>query len=308
MTALVTTQAAAQFAPPNTSAVPQSPPSGTSPTPGSTSLIMPSQTQAGSPTNAAREALAKAKKGIADNQAGVAVQAYAQAAVLAMRAPEVATEVQQVKDQLLQRGITAAQLEAVIKQTQATMQPNAMVAPNLLQSPPSGTTAPQSSSAMMQAPAVNPNALANAPYNPLRDKAAALSAQAKLALARGDLMTARQLINQASELKVPDDAFVAGQLKPWQVQIDVERAERSTAAGLVATPSAQGVQQASVQQASGTGADGSSVQSGVFQPAMDKTQVAPASSNSTRPVLDLSGLPMILANLRTSSIVKAWLH
>ncbi len=85
--------------------------------------------------------LRKAKKGIADNQAGVAVQAYAQAAVLALRAPEVATEVQQVKDQLLQRGITAAQLDAVIKQTQATMQPNAMVAPNLLPSPPSGTTA-----------------------------------------------------------------------------------------------------------------------------------------------------------------------
>ncbi len=63
--------------------------------------------------------------------------------------------------------------------------------------------------------------------NPLRDEAVALTAQAKLALGRGDLNTAKAFVDRANSLRVPESAFASGQLRPWQVAMEIDRAQRS---------------------------------------------------------------------------------
>lgn len=97
-----------------------------------------------------------------------------------------------------------------------------------------------------------------------RDQASGLAAQAKAALQRGDLAAAKQLIDQAAAMKVPDNQFAPGQLKPWDVAMDVERALRLRGGSLVTTATANG-------------AGSSAVQPGVFQPTLDASKVAPAS-------------------------------
>ena len=90
-------------------------------------------------------------------------------------------------------------------------------APGLL--PPGPASA---SGAATPAPATQP---AVAP-NPTRDQAASLAAAAKLALQKGDFAAAKSLVDQANALKVPDNQFGPGQLKPWDVTMDIERAIR----------------------------------------------------------------------------------
>jgi len=278
MTALVTTQAAAQFAPPNTQAVPASAPSSTMPTVGS-NLTMPQLAAPNAAATTVREHLTKARKAMVDGQNGVALQAYVHAATLGSRIPEMAAELQQVRDQLQQKGISAMQLDTAMKQA-------AMAAPALL--PPAAPANPQlpslANAIQPQANAGQANAM---PANPLRDQAAALAAQAKLALARGDVANARQMIDRANSLRVPESDFATGQLKPWQVQMEVERAERAQGTTLASAPMNpamsmnQGVVTASVQQASGGMGNPASVQTGVFQPSQDATSVAAASATSS---------------------------
>ena len=68
--------------------------------------------------------------------------------------------------------------------------------------------------------------VASPPVNPLRDQAVNLAAQAKLALGRGDLPNAKSLIEKANSLRIPDSEFAAGQMRPWLVAIEIDRAER----------------------------------------------------------------------------------
>ena len=59
-----------------------------------------------------------------------------------------------------------------------------------------------------------------------KEQALALSAQAKLAMQKGDLLNAKKWIDQAMALKVADGEFSGGQLKPRDVAIDIERTMR----------------------------------------------------------------------------------
>ena len=102
-----------------------------------------------------------------------------------------------------------------------------------------------------------------------RDEASGLAAQAKAALQRGDLAAAKNLVDRAASLQVPDNQFAPGQIKPWDVAMDVERALRLRGNPNVVTAAA----------ITDNNKD-SGVQPGVFQPTRDISKVAPA-SNST---------------------------
>ena len=255
VTALATSQAAAQFIPPPSLAAPSNLQQNTKPADGSNSntttttvpstptLVAPAQVTPNPATAAPasyRDFVAKAKAGIAEGQTNAAIQAFAQATIAANRAPEAAAELQQLREQLVGRGVTALQLEGALRHF----------------------------------------ANQQGPYNPLRDQAAAISAQAKLALARGDVAGARQMIEQAKALNVPEEAFAIGQLRPWQVQVDIERAERMQASGLgTNVVTASGTNPSGVRQAGGMAPMNNPVQPGVFQPNADSTQIAQASNN-----------------------------
>ncbi len=129
----------------------------------------------------------------------------------------------------------------------------------------------------MNSPARNSGAAL--PPNPARDQATGLAAQAKLSLQRGDLVTAKRLIDQAAALKVPDNQFASGQLKPWDVAMDIDRAMRLRGNSPVAN--AGGAQ---VPGLAGLTPDSNgSVQPGVYQPSNDPSRMAQASASALAP-------------------------
>jgi general secretion pathway protein D len=111
----------------------------------------------------------------------------------------------------------------------------------------------------------------------IRDEASGLAAQAKAALQRGDLASAKTLIERAASYKVPDNQFGPNHIKPWDVAMDVERAMR-----LRGNPG--------VSTAGATGASDAEVQPGLFQPGKDASKVAPASSSSVPGLLQETDL------------------
>jgi general secretion pathway protein D len=143
--------------------------------------------------------------------------------------------------------------------------------------PPSAASAPANDSSKSKAAAAllrtASSDTASSQNNPTlspaqaRDEASGLAAQAKAALQRGDLSTAKQLIDRAAALKVPDNQFGPGQIKPWDVAMDVERAIRLRGNAAVTTAGA-------------ANGPSSAVQPGVFQPGMDTSKVAQASSSA----------------------------
>ena len=285
MTALVASQATAQMQPPPTLGAPlnQLPASQVTSSPPVTLSEQEKETLL---TNV-KELIAKSRKAIVDNQAPPAVKNYAQAMAMAGQMPEVAESLQQVREELMKRGIKATQLETAVRAQQAALTASNSVQPPALMTPSNGAAAIPSAPTLL----ANGTPPANAPYNPLRDEAAALAAQAKLALARGDLQGSRQFINQANALQVADDAFGPGQLRPWQVQVDLERAEKSASSS--ATYQQAMNQGNPVQTASNeVVAPGNPVTPSVFQPSTDNTLVAPASSERTlaiQPPSDANG-------------------
>jgi general secretion pathway protein D len=66
-----------------------------------------------------------------------------------------------------------------------------------------------------------------------------LVAQGRVALERGDAAAAVQLARQAESLMVPESAFAAGEMRPWQLLLDAEAAARR-AQGAVQTAAATG--------------------------------------------------------------------
>ncbi|MDP7015807.1 MAG: general secretion pathway protein GspD [Pirellulaceae bacterium] len=105
--------------------------------------------------------------------------------------------------------------------------------------------------------------------HPAKPEAARLTAMAKAALDRGDAQQALALVQQASALGVPDEAFHANELKPWQVGMQANRAATRNS----------GVRQAGYDVrravAQGNVGDGA-VRQGVYNPAQDPTRVAQA--------------------------------
>jgi general secretion pathway protein D len=162
----------------------------------------------------------------------------------------------------------------------------------------------EGSGLMTPPPGLPPIVAADAiPISSLRDQASNLAAQAKLALTRGDLTQARNLLDKANGLRVPDAAYAQGQLRPWQVALELDRAERlrGTTAGQVApggadslpsslaavptgplptatnavTPASQVVP---VTGTTGGPEAGQGVSTGIFQPDQDGTLVQAAAA------------------------------
>ncbi len=134
-------------------------------------------------------------------------------------------------------------------------------------------TAPAAPAAPQLMPSTSEQASQLMPPNPLRDRAVALTAEAKLAVVRGDLQTARGLIDQANSLRVPESAYAANQMRPWQVAMDLARAEMQR------NPQLQNnmVQTAGgVIPAGGTGDPANVVQQGVYQPNVDMSKIQQA--------------------------------
>ena len=83
---------------------------------------------------------------------------------------------------------------------------------------------------------------------------------ARTALDRGDYSAASQFVAQAESLKVPDEAFVGNEPRPWQFRLELARLQRQ---GNVAL--------------------------GVFNPVNDNTNVQVANANGGGPVAQFAG-------------------
>jgi general secretion pathway protein D len=176
--------------------------------------------------------------------------------------------------------------------------PSNMLPPGLLTANTNGlsqpTNMPSTLPPAMMPPATNrestlPPALARSnmqsagPENPLRDQAVGLAVQAKMALDRGDVASAKQFIERANSLRVPDSEYAPGQVKPWNVALDIDRAERlrsnsgvSTATAVIPAAGATGnLPQTAFADPASQGQ--SNVQPGIYQPGNDQSRVAPAS-------------------------------
>jgi len=277
----------------------------------------PTSGQTGTDANAsARSLLVKARAALSEGKTDAAAQAFAQATLAAQQLPEMASELQQTRQQFVERGLSQQTLDQAMRVAQTapglnsraanalrnnatTNQPAGALPPSFSPSqlPPGLLTSNTAGSANSAPPAMLPplNGQAfgmppalpqtakqtNGPANPLRDQAVALAAEAKMALDRGDTVGARQLIEKANSLRVQDSDFVQGQLRPWDVAMQVDRVERlrgATPSGVsnaAATMPIGSVQNATAQSNQINNA--SNVQAGVYQPQTDRTQVAPAS-------------------------------
>ncbi len=261
----------------------------------------PANGQTADASASARSLLVKARAALSEGKQDAAAQAFAQATIAAQQAPEMASELQQTRQQFVERGLSQQALDQAMRVAQTAPgltgraanalrsnntapTGNLQLPPGLLTSSPTGNVVNNPLSTMPPAtlPALPQTAKQPAgPANPLRDKAAGLAAEAKMALDRGDIAVARQFIQKASDLRVPDSEYAPGQLKPWDVAFQVDRAERlrgGAPAGV--TTAAATLPKENVQNAGGQSSPfgaASTVQSGVFQPQHDPTKVAPAS-------------------------------
>ena len=230
----------------------------------------------------ARSLLVKARAALSEGKNEAAAQAFAQASIAAQQSPEMASELQQTRQQFADRGLSQQALDQAMRVAQTAPGLNSRAA-NALRSNNIPSTLPPAAGQVFSLPPALPTAPTQnpGPSNPLRDQAAGLAAEAKLALDRGDTVGARQFIQKASSLRVQDSEFAPGQLKPWDVALLVDRAERLRGgpSSAVTTASAT-IPMGNVQTAMGqspVNGNSNNVQPGVYQPQMDRTQVAPAS-------------------------------
>ncbi len=258
--------------PTNTALPPLLPPAqnyGTAPSSG------PTAADAGA---SARSLLIKARAALSEGKNEAAAQAFAQASLAAQQLPEMASELQQTRQQFVDRGVSPQALDQAMRVAQTapgltSRAANALRNNNTPMLPTANGQMAGLPPAMQQ-----PGTSQTGPVNPLRDQAAGLAAEAKMALVRGDTANARQLIDKAKSLRVQESEFAPGQIKPWEVALDVDRAERLRGSSEVTTAAAT-QPMSNVQNASGQSPFGNAnnVQPGVYQPQMDRTTVAPAS-------------------------------
>ena len=109
----------------------------------------------------------------------------------------------------------------------------------------------------------------------------ALVAQSRIALDRGELENASLLARRAEEMRVPDDAFSAEEMRPWQLRLQIDRAANR--------------QNWPVAQAGGADTRGQQdrfpVQRGVYDPQQDNTRVSRASYGGANRQDDASPVP-----------------
>lgn len=106
------------------------------------------------------------------------------------------------------------------------------------------------------------------PAAPAGDKneAVKLMGLAKAAMERGDLAAANDLAERAHQMNVPDSAFAAGEMRPWQLQLEIQK---------------QMTRRAGVAQASGEAAGAEPkypVVQGVYSPEADASRNVAAST------------------------------
>ena len=122
--------------------------------------------------------------------------------------------------------------------------------------------------------APNPSGAQRLPSTPTGDKKDALRvmAMAKSALDKGDLASANALAEQAHLMNVPESAFAPGELRPWQLQLEIQKQMARR----------EGVAQASgVAQAAGPTGEQPKypVVQGVYDPANDPSRNVAAGNN-----------------------------
>jgi general secretion pathway protein D len=108
--------------------------------------------------------------------------------------------------------------QAAYEQAAQTAYPQ--TTPSAYQPQPQPQQSQSASASAPQEPQRLPTGDANAPA-----EASRLVARARLALDRGDLTTAASLAEQAEALNVPDTAFAPGETRPWQMSLEVSRAQ-----------------------------------------------------------------------------------
>ena len=97
-----------------------------------------------------------------------------------------------------------------------------------------------------------------------------LAAQARAALDRGDLAQALRLAEQAQSLRVPETAFGPGDLRPWEVLLQVQSAFNRQATGAVTANHTQPV------PPPGAAAGSFPVSQGLYVTEQDRTRTMPA--------------------------------
>ena len=252
-------------------------------------LLPPAQTYGTAPSSgptaadagaSARSLLIKARAALSEGKNEAAAQAFAQASLAAQQSPEMASELQQTRQQFVDRGVSQQVLDQAMRVAQ-TAPGQANRAANALRNNTPNMLPPANGQMVGLPPAVQQSGTAQpaGPANPLRDQAVGLAAEAKMALVRGDTANARQLIEKAKSLRVQESEFAPGQIKPWEVALMVDRAERLRGSASEVTTAAATQPVSSVQNANGQSPFGNAnnVQPGLYQPQLDRTAVAPAS-------------------------------
>lgn len=267
-------------------------------------LLPPAQSYGTAPTSgptaavdanaSARSLLVKARAALSEGKNEAAAQAFAQATLAAQQSPELASELQQTRQQFVERGLSQQALDQAMRVAQTAPGLTSRAANALRNNNIPSTLPVANGQTFALPPAISQ--VANQPVspdNPLRDQAVGLAAQAKMALDRGDTVSARQLIQKANSLRVQDSEFAPGQLRPWDVAMQVDRAERlrggaptgvTTAAATLPT----GIDPNATGQTSPFG-NANLVQSGIYQPQNDLTRVAPASGVLSQYDADTTG-------------------
>jgi general secretion pathway protein D len=272
---LLGSQASAQLLqPPTGSSQTNSAPAAESPTPAAQQSSNHAA-QAKSELDAANAAM---RSGAKDQ----AMQKYASALLFGKDIPQLSESFAATRKQIIESGVSSTQLDAMVRIYQSSNKNRAAghlssgntsaAQPQTMGNPAQNAAPPSMLSATSQLPLP---AGQSAPSNPLRDRAAALAAQAKLALDRNDLVTARAYVDQANALTVPAHEFSTGQIKPWQVAMELQRREN------------QFNPQGGVSLAGGTAQNGV-VSTGVYQPGSDSTSMAQASGSLVSAQLDAS--------------------
>ena len=267
-------------------------------------LLPPAQSYRTAPTSgptaavdanaSARSLLVKARAALSEGKNEAAAQAFAQATLAAQQSPELASELQQTRQQFVERGLSQQALDQAMRVAQTAPGLTSRAANALRNNNIPSTLPVANGQTFALPPAISQ--VANQPVspdNPLRDQAVGLAAQAKMALDRGDTVSARQLIQKANSLRVQDSEFAQGQLRPWDVAMQVDRAERlrggaPTGVTTAAATLPMGIDQNAIGQTSPFG-NANLVQSGIYQPQNDLTRVAPASGVLSQYDADTTG-------------------
>ncbi|ADB16715.1 type II and III secretion system protein [Pirellula staleyi DSM 6068] len=116
-----------------------------------------------------------------------------------------------------------------------------------------------------------------APEAPTKAEAQRLIAQARFALDKGDLRTAKLFAAQAEAMRLPAEAFGPGEIQPWQVMLDIDRASQQRG----------GVQLANNEVPAAPAGGGYPVTQGMYNPGQDNSRNVAASS--TAAVLNRQG-------------------